>query len=110
MSGRSDTTSNFSTSSTATSRLPWPKPMTMRRAKAYAKMGRIAARLQAKTAKRTAGPPRETELGDPMREGEAGLESECLEANEKFRLQAPQSVEKPRSTEDKCLDFLPVLL
>ncbi len=58
----------------------------------YAKMGRIAARLQAKTAKRTAGPPLKTERGDPMREGEAGLESERREASEKTR---PPSAASP---------------
>ena len=54
------------------------------RERLYAKMGRIAARLQAKTAKKAAGPPRQTESGDPMREGEAGFESERLEASEKI--------------------------
>ena len=47
-------------------------------------MGRIAARLQAKTAKRTAGPPLKTERGNPIREGEAGLESERLEASQEI--------------------------
>ena len=55
------------------------------RERLYAKMGRIAARLQAKTAEIPAGPPRQPEPGDPMREGEAGLGSERGEAIEKTR-------------------------
>ncbi len=54
------------------------------RERLYAKMGRIAARLQAKTAKRAAGPPLKTERGDPMRGGEAGFKSERREASEKI--------------------------
>jgi hypothetical protein len=50
-----------------------------------AKMGPTAARLQAETAKKTAGPPRGTEVGDPAREGEAGVESERGERIEKIR-------------------------
>ena len=82
------------------------------RERLYAKMGRIAARLQAKTAKRTRRDrPSKTERGDPMREGEAGLESERLGGKRKNPgLQAPQVFEKSRSAEDKCLDFLPILL
>lgn len=50
------------------------------------KIGRTAARLQAKAAKRAlAEPPRPTEAGDPMREGEAGVESEYGEGSEKTR-------------------------
>lgn len=62
------------------------------RERLYAKMGRIAARLQAKTAKKAAGPPRQTESGDPMREGEAGFKSERREASEKTR---PASAASP---------------
>jgi predicted transcriptional regulator len=40
------------------------------RERLYAKMGEVAARLQAKSAKEA----RRTEAGDPMREGEAGVE------------------------------------
>jgi hypothetical protein len=53
------------------------------RERLYAKMGLVAARLQAKTAKKAAGPPRQTEPGDPMPEGEAGFESERREPVEK---------------------------
>ena len=86
MSGRSDITSNFSTSSTATSRAPQrPKPMTMQRAKALRQDGpdRCAPAGENRE-KGAAGPPRQTEFGDPMREGQAGLESERLEASEKI--------------------------
>jgi hypothetical protein len=55
------------------------------RERLYAKMGRIAARLQAKTDNKAAGPPLTTEPGDPMREGEAGFESERRELVEKTR-------------------------
>ena len=80
------------------------------RERLYDKMGRIAARLQAKTAKKAAGPPRLTEPGDPMREGEAGFNPSAERESKKSRLQAPQVLEKSRSAEDKCFDFLPVLL
>ena len=49
-----------------------------------AKIGRTAARIQAKAAKRAlAEPPHPTEAGDPMREGEAGVDSEYGEGIEK---------------------------
>ena len=56
-------------------------------------MGRIAARLQAKTAKKAAGPPCQTESGRPMRESEAGFESERREPVKKPGLRAPQVLE-----------------
>ena len=56
------------------------------RERLYAKMGRAAARIQAKAAKRAlAGPARPTEAGNPTREGEADVESEHGEGIEKIR-------------------------
>ena len=81
------------------------------RERLYAKMGRAAARIQAKAAKRAlAGPARPTEAGDPTREGEADVESEHGRQSKKSGVQAPQVLEKSQFAEDKCLDFLPVLL
>ncbi len=60
-----------------------------------AKLGRTAARLQARKVKQApAGPRPRTGPGDPMREGEVGFESERSEPIEKIRPVAPQLLEK----------------
>ncbi len=56
------------------------------RERLYTKLGRTAARLQARKVKQApAGPRPRTGAGDPMREGGAGSESERSEPIEKIR-------------------------
>ena len=69
-----------------------------------AKLGRTAARLQARKVKQAPAVPRpRAEAGDPMREGEAGFESERSEPIEKSKPEppvAPQLLEKSRFAEE----------
>jgi hypothetical protein len=68
------------------------------RERLHAKLGRTAARLQARKVKQApAGPPRRTGAGDPMREGKAGSESE---RSVPIRPVAPQLLEKSRFAEE----------